>query len=211
MSDFITDLSIPVPPDPPEPPLLGRPTRPRHPGFPGRHPVGPGQSSLPVGSIIAFAGKLAHVPNPPQHETDVEPLGWLKCDGKLLFIAEYPDLFEVIGYQYSKSKSGDQFNLPDYQGYFLRGVDETGDIDKDRKNREVGSIQESAIQDHVHNYNAVKLAAASTPPSTGAGPPPPALEPTEGPIAQKGKPKLIVSDNETRPVNIYVYFLIKAF
>jgi microcystin-dependent protein len=210
MSDFINDLSIPVPPEPPEPPLLARPGWPQRPVFPGPSPIGPGQPSLPIGSIIAFAGQIADVPNPPQHQTDIEPLGWLKCDGRSLYIVEYADLFEAIGYRYSETKSGDRFNVPDYQGYFLRGVDESGKVDKDRTDREVGSLQDDALQAHAHNYQAVKFAAVSQP-DTGAGPPPASPEPTDGPITQKGKPQVKVSDNETRPVNIYVYFLIKAF
>lgn len=209
MSDFVTDISIPVPPEPPQPPLMGRPTLPRRPGFPGRRPIGPTMPQLPLGSIIAFAGKLAHVPDPPQHETDVEPLGWLKCDGRELFVVEYPDLFETIGYLYGGS--GDKFNIPDYQGYFLRGVDEKGDIDKDRKDREVGSIQEDALQTHAHNYKLVSLSGVSTP-GSAAGIPPSATKPTDnGPITALGKPAVKVSDNETRSINIYVYFLIKAF
>ena len=43
-------------------------------------------------------------------ESELEESGHLVCDGSLLAISEFPELFSVIGYKYGGS--GDYFNLP---------------------------------------------------------------------------------------------------
>src|SRR4051794_39840720 len=86
-------------------------------------PVGFGE--LPVGALVAFAGRLGMpVPNsasPPTEYTagspETEPLeawGWMLCDGRALSIYLYPELFAALGYLYGGS--GDSFCLPDYRG-----------------------------------------------------------------------------------------------
>ena len=46
-----------------------------------------------------------------------EKEGWLLCDGSSYSTTDYPDLFAVI--QYTYGGSGDNFNVPNYQGMFL--------------------------------------------------------------------------------------------
>ena len=48
------------------------------------------------------------------------PTGWLKCDGSSLLRTDYADLFTAIGTTYGYTDST-HFNLPDFQGAFLRG------------------------------------------------------------------------------------------
>ena len=70
----------------------------------------------PIGSIIAFGGSGI--------TRAWEQNGWLLCDGRLLDKYEpgYLDLFLAIGFAWGGD--GDRkFNLPDLQGFFLRGVD----------------------------------------------------------------------------------------
>ena len=55
----------------------------------------------PIGSITQFAGTLA-------------PTDYMICDGSSLAKADYPDLFNVIGYAYGGE--GSMFNLPNLQG-----------------------------------------------------------------------------------------------
>lgn len=68
-----------------------------------------------VGTVVAFAG--AQVPD-----------GWLPADGRALARAAWPDLFAVLDTSHGSGvsplgeKVGD-FNLPDYRGRFLRGLD----------------------------------------------------------------------------------------
>src|SRR6266581_7076764 len=70
----------------------------------------------PIGSIIAYAGEATR---------DWEgQTGWLRCDGRLLDRTQpdYVALFEAI--RFAWGGDGDsKFNVPDLQGFFLRGVD----------------------------------------------------------------------------------------
>jgi microcystin-dependent protein len=50
------------------------------------------------------------------------PEGWLLCDGASLSTNEYSDLFGAIGWKYSPNAS-DRFNVPDYRGVALVGVE----------------------------------------------------------------------------------------
>ena len=72
---------------------------------------------VPVGTVMAYAGKAV-------------PAGWLIADGQALRRADYPALFAAIdtahgaGVRMDGAKEpGTDFNLPDYRGVFLRGVD----------------------------------------------------------------------------------------
>lgn len=91
-----------------------------------------GESSpIPAGVIMPYAGMEA-------------PEGFFLCDGSLLEIREYPELFKAIGTHYgpAKNAAGDfilseaekkeldtrdvamegRFRLPDFRGRFLRGA-----------------------------------------------------------------------------------------
>lgn len=48
------------------------------------------------------------------------PTGYLKCDGSSLLREDYADLFAKIGTTYGAADDY-HFNIPDYQGVFLRG------------------------------------------------------------------------------------------
>jgi hypothetical protein len=48
------------------------------------------------------------------------PTGYLKCDGSSLLREDYADLFEKIGTTYGAADDY-HFNIPNYQGVFLRG------------------------------------------------------------------------------------------
>jgi len=184
-------------------------------------------TAVPVGSVIAFAGKISPLINPgdqppavypvnqPAFTTDVESQGWMVCDGRSLDINAYNVLFQVIGDRYNTGKMQGTFCIPDYRGYFLRMVDMGSENDPDRKERlladgdkseEVGSIQQDALQEHVHLVNMQKA------PTILAGDKAATINSQP---ANSGKP---VSDNdkrvrtsleETRPKNVYVYYLIK--
>lgn len=63
-----------------------------------------------TGIVVPFAGQVA-------------PVGWLLCDGKNYNTAEYPNLFQVIGYTYGGS--GSTFKVPDFRGKTFWGGDTT--------------------------------------------------------------------------------------
>ena len=157
--------------------------------------------------IVAFAG------NEP-------PKGWAVCDGSSVSKEDekFEKLFEVIG----TIHGGDgvpNFNLPDYRGRFLRGVD--GEAGRDPQAAEraapganntgnsgnaVGSIQNDQFKRHDHaNGNGRYLSRVDggntvhAPTDNSAG----ELNIRYGdPIAAKG-------GVETRPKNAYVIYLIK--
>lgn len=105
----------------------------------------------PIGSIIAFAG--------PVDPASEEITGWMLCDGRI-FDGTSPahiPLFKAIGFAWGGDRNRTMFNIPDLQGYFLRGVDRggfdprfAGDPDHDKRERNtnggnagraVGSVQ----------------------------------------------------------------------
>lgn len=47
---------------------------------------------------------------------------WLLCNGQEISRADYPDLFKVIGVNFGSGNGTTTFNVPDYQGAFLRGL-----------------------------------------------------------------------------------------
>lgn len=92
----------------------------------------------PIGAIQSFAFSSV-------------PAGWLACDGSIVQIADYPSLYAVIGDTFGKSVNG-TFLLPDLRGRFIRGLDEEGTIDTDK--RVLGSFQQDSIQGHGHQIKA---------------------------------------------------------
>lgn len=105
----------------------------------------------PVGTISAFGGTVA-------------PAGWLLCNG-----ASYPDtgryanLWSVISSNFGGGSGS--FNVPDFRGRFLRGVDSTGTNDPDAGSRthmnaggqtgaNVGSVESDQVGTHNHTQNA---------------------------------------------------------
>ena len=69
-----------------------------------------GSPGVPSGSVQAFAGASA-------------PDGWLLCQGQAVSRTQYPILFGVIGTTYGSGNGSTSFNLPDYRGRTLVGVD----------------------------------------------------------------------------------------
>lgn len=103
---------------------------------------------VPTGSIMPWAanGNL--------------PTGFLLCNGASVSRTTYSALFDVIGTAFGTA-SGTTFNLPDFQGRFLRGRDNSAGRDPDAASRtaqntggatgdNVGSVQETRTQEHKH-------------------------------------------------------------
>ncbi|RLI38354.1 hypothetical protein DRO66_01875 [Candidatus Bathyarchaeota archaeon] len=87
----------------------------------------------------------------PWHSVTAPPgARWLACDGASVSTTFYPYLFKALGYTYGGS--GASYNLPDFEGAFLRGYDPSNKLDPDT--RAVGSFQDHALQEHQHSSNA---------------------------------------------------------
>ena len=65
----------------------------------------------PAGSVVAYLGLTA-------------PVGWLLCDGSEVSRTTYPNLAPVLADRFgTAANNAVNFKLPDFRGYFLRGVD----------------------------------------------------------------------------------------
>jgi hypothetical protein len=209
---------------------------------------------LPPGAIIAFAGDIgAPVSTPPStddYTTDpvsggamtnnIEAWGWMVCDGRLLYCRAYPQLFLALGFLYSQSDdpyppgyqgqlpADAEFRIPDYRGYFLRGVTGTAvdgqgnPVDPDLALRAltnttgncgVGSIQQDALQLHWHQYTMPKKVPAQivqegTPLTVGPDTAD-TSHPSNVPTPPGKATNTVRTSAETRAKNIYVHYLIK--
>lgn len=181
----------------------------------------------PVGTIVAFAGPLSKIPQ-----------NWRLCNGDPLSKNDYPQLWDKIE-NYWGGDGSPNFRLPDLRGVFLRGVDAGANKDRDRDKRvpsnpgkpknEAGSLQADQMQTHIHNVTStVPFPLYRTVPEkvdnddqkeaiVNGNEGPGGEDPNAGgvtttisePVAfgTGGTPRI---GSETRPVNAYVYWLIKV-
>lgn len=173
------------------------------------------EALTPSGSVLAFAGSSA-------------PSGYLLCNGSAVSRSTYAALFAVIGITHGQGDGSTTFNLPDYRGRFLRGVDGGIARDPNRATRtamntggntadNVGSVQTDAFQGHYHSVG--DGSRGITPASGGV-----VAGNTNTPAAAPGQTNFvfaggIITDgtngtprisSESRPLNAGVNFIIKA-
>jgi len=169
---------------------------------------------VPVAAIAAFAGV----------QTDEIQNRYLPCDGRSINNSgTYADLFEAI--RVSQGGDGDpNFNIPDYRGYFLRGVAEGRLTDPDRDRRtapfpgrpdgqrgnagdQVGSVQAdaTALPQAPFRTTVAKLPTSEYKSDTVAG--------RSSTYWNAGSVLIDVSsgggDAETRPINVSVTWYIR--
>jgi phage-related tail fiber protein len=110
---------------------------------------------IPSGAIIAFGGATA-------------PSGFLLCNGQAVSRTTYADLFAAIGTAHGTGNGSTTFNVPDYRGRFLRGVDGGAGNDPDRASRTamasggsagdlVGSVQADAFQNFTGSLSSADV------------------------------------------------------
>lgn len=119
------------------------------------------QAGLPVGAPLFWPT------NTPPDET------WQEENGGSLLVAEYPELFALLGYKYGGS--GANFNKRDMRGRFPRGWDHGAGRDPDaatRTNRgdgvtgdDVGTLQEDTLQNITGTFGGQRATGGF---STGA-------------------------------------------
>lgn len=172
-------------------------------------------SVIPPGTIMAYAGDIGFGGSRPV------PVGWLLCDGTEKIRADYERLFHAIGDLWGAGNGSTTFNVPDLRSYFLRGVDAGAIRDPGLAGRTAhgtnrvdapGSSQLDQLTHHTHDAppgNAYVVTGgfhANTLPGYSSGPG----------LAFVGKGGAISSDarnqkagEETRPMNVYVNYIIK--
>ena len=168
------------------------------------------------GGADTIAGAVSGVPgDAPAPAILIEVMGWMLCDGRSLGVAQYPELYRVLGTTYCQNTDarGQTFRIPDYRGLFLRGTDDGAGMDAfaDRMgppgqvtDSGVGSMQCDALQTHTHKYNAVNLAAQA---ESGQA----AALTNQEPEPSTGEPDACrISKYETRPKNVAVNYIIKC-
>ena len=90
---------------------------------------------MPIGSLIYLA-----------YDT-TDPTCWMYCNGQSVSRTTYSALFAAIGTMYGSADSG-SFNVPDFRGVFMRGLDDGANIDA---NRQMGAVQPAtAIADTIY-------------------------------------------------------------
>lgn len=176
-----------------------------------------GTQILPPGTLLPYVGSVA-------------PAGYFLCDGSVYSRTTYAALFAIIGTSYGNGTTkptgasgipgAGMFNVPDLRGAFLRGVDGSLGRDPDKTSRiaslpggnsgnAVGSLQPFGTQDHGHlrsNYTwKLQPGVFSSGTYVGGG------DSNTGQGGQTNTGGMISGTpaSETRPVNIYVNYIIR--
>ena len=165
---------------------------------------------LPIGTVMAYGGDVV-----PSTRDALASRGWLVCDGSAVARKDLPDLYRVLGHIHGAGDGVDTFNLPDYRGMFLRGVDAGRGTDSDARNRlapapggrigdAVGSVQQDSVSYHQHGeFGVTDVDSARA--VVGTVEPRPGMRVTDN--------AAVIADlerRETRPKNVAVYYLIFA-
>ena len=107
--------------------------------------------AIPTGAIMAWPVESA-------------PTGFILCHGQAISRSTYSALFSLIGSMYGNGDGSSNFNLPDYRGQFLRGRANGSANDPDRSSRtdrgdgnggdNVGTKQDYGLLQHSHGNNS---------------------------------------------------------
>jgi hypothetical protein len=167
-------------------------------------------TDFPVGSIVAFCGSYR------ARQDQLTQLGWRLCNGDAVAQSDEASLRPVLQQAYGAGADG-TIHLPDLRGLFLRGLDVQGDVDQDVARRvaprpdlpysgssgaAVGSFQAWGVGPHSHWYIDTGTYAGGDSGDDHSA------------MVVTGDEQATNSGNdigaETRPINTYVYYLIKA-
>lgn len=185
------------------------------------------KSIIPVGTVFPFAGTTA-------------PDGWMMCDGRSLNNVDYPELFAAIGYSHGGNLSSafnipdyrgrflrGSDNMGTAQGAASRDPDRASRTAMNSNGNSgstpstVGSVQVQAtrknglgISDPGHEHIIYKLSGAgggNRLPGEGGG----SGQGVETTFNNRAVGNLTGvgitdGDNETRPINAYVNYIIKT-
>ena len=95
--------------------------------------------SFPAGTILPF----------PNNHQDSIPSGWILCDGSSVNRNTYSELFSLIGTTYGSGNLSTEFNIPDLQEWFVKGVDTSSMRDS---NTGAGNINDSTVHFQQSSY-----------------------------------------------------------
>lgn len=165
---------------------------------------------LPVGMVIAYSGDLT-----PNTVSSLRDQGWLRCDGTSLAKQDFPALYRVLGAIHGNGRNDASFRLPDYRGRFLRGVDDNTGRDRQASLRiapapgghtgdRIGSTQSDSLGYHEHNESIGITESDSLRAVIGS------VDKTPGMVERQQASHAGNQDQETRPKNVNVHYLVYA-
>lgn len=151
------------------------------------------RTAVPVGVIFTFYGHLNRVPP-----------GYLPCDGSEIRQADYPELYaHLIAVRPELRIDAERAHLPDLRGEFVRGLDAGRGIDP---NRALGSSQGFTVERHGHQLSQQIGVSGGWAGGWGGVQDQRAVNsPGDGPMRV-----LETGENETRPRNVALSFIIRA-
>lgn len=163
-----------------------------------------GTSDIEIGTVSSFAGDSF------AKSGELAALGWKSCNGETLSRGVYASLFASIGNLYGGGES--DFNLPDLRGLFVRGVSKPTDTGKVRDcTTAKPSIPFTLSTAPDHSHSAPRMPHESYIENACAGH---SVVNYPGNVrtGQSGGHTHTIGggDSETRPVNIYLDFIIKV-
>jgi microcystin-dependent protein len=101
---------------------------------------------VPKGSIILFPMVLGT-------DGGSIPSGFLRCDGSTVNIADYPDLYSVLGTSFGGSST--TFTLPNYQSKFLYGKANASSQMNQNTGNDTHTLSLSNLPSHNHSFNTL--------------------------------------------------------
>lgn len=172
--------------------------------------------SVPTGTILPYVGSGS-----------VPPAGFLFAEGGTVSRTTYAELYAAVGDAFGEGDGTTTFHLPDLRGRFLRGMAGAESTSRDPDvgartsmniggniGNNIGTLQDHAFQGHHHGLYGI---GNNTNPQGGAnitqisGTTPNGVQShataVQNPI--NGNHGNINVSTETRPVNVYVRYIIK--
>lgn len=163
---------------------------------------------VPVGGVIAVGRDSLPGDN------------YLLCNGRSVPVEQYNELFAAIGMLYGGDVEAKFFNLPNYQGVFLRGADHGAQADPDSASRRFShAMSEPPPVGTAGSYQDYATALPHTPFKATIPNLPTGTHGAHG-VTKKGlcevKGSLTIDtcgqggDGESAPANVYVQYFIKT-
>lgn len=183
------------------------------------------QLAVPVGGVIAYSGTT----DPPSDNIEGS-VRWMLCDGRALDNRTYSALYNVISTSFGNGTENNpaqipqqfSFNIPDLRGRFIRGTDDMNGHpagrDPDIAQRaammtggntgqsadKIGSVQADSVGPHTHTITGVYKNGSW---EAGA----PWLGYSSSNEYRNSNPSNPPDNtHETRPVNVYLNYLIRV-
>jgi hypothetical protein len=166
---------------------------------------------VPIGTILPWYGSNV-IPPPPKYR---------HCNGDIITKSQYEVLFALLASSGNPTLKEDinnpghrlpvnEIRLPELSGCFLRGYDSKKLTDTDPDRNYVGHIQRDSIKKHRHtvtNHTFVREVSGG---NIKVGADTAALA-SDNPLTNLGNYETGAGlDNETRPVNVNVAFIIRV-